>query len=94
VPSIVLNEHFEEDGAAVFRADCQLGCEGIVSKRLGSIYRKGRSPHWLRAKNPKAPALMQAEEDGGGDELQHCGVVSSLIPNSAESILFLASVMV
>jgi len=28
--SIVLNEHFEEDGAAVYRAACQLGCEGIV----------------------------------------------------------------
>jgi bifunctional non-homologous end joining protein LigD len=27
--SIVLNEHFEEDGAAVYRAACQLGCEGI-----------------------------------------------------------------
>ena len=36
--SIVLNEHFEEDGALVFKAACQLGCEGIVSKRLGSIY--------------------------------------------------------
>src|SRR5262249_51170737 len=30
--SIVLNEHFDEDGAAVYRAACQLGCEGIVSK--------------------------------------------------------------
>ena len=39
--SIVLNEHFEEDGAAVYRAACQLGCEGVVSKRLGSIYRAG-----------------------------------------------------
>jgi bifunctional non-homologous end joining protein LigD len=32
--SIVLNEHFEEDGAIVFREACKLGCEGIVSKRL------------------------------------------------------------
>ena len=32
--SIVLNEHFEEDGAAVYRAACELGCEGIVSKRI------------------------------------------------------------
>ena len=37
--SIVLNEHFDEDGAAVYRAACQLGCEGIVSKQLGSLYR-------------------------------------------------------
>ena len=35
--SIVLNEHYEEDGAIVFREACRLGCEGIVSKRLGSI---------------------------------------------------------
>jgi ATP-dependent DNA ligase len=29
--SIVLNEHFEEDGAIVLRVACKLGCEGIVS---------------------------------------------------------------
>jgi ATP-dependent DNA ligase len=34
--SIVLNEHFEEDGVTVYRAAGQLSCEGIVSKRLGS----------------------------------------------------------
>jgi hypothetical protein len=40
--------------------------EGIVSKRLGSIYRRGRSPHWLKVKNPKAPAITrEAEEDWG-----------------------------
>jgi bifunctional non-homologous end joining protein LigD len=63
--SIVLNEHFE-DGAVVFREACKLGCEGIVSKRLGSLYRSGRSPHWLKIRNPKAPAVRrEAEEDWG-----------------------------
>jgi len=52
--SIVLNEYFEEDGASVFNAACQLGCEGIVSKKLGSIYRRGHSPLWLKVKNPNA----------------------------------------
>jgi bifunctional non-homologous end joining protein LigD len=33
--SIVLNEHYDEDGAIMFREACKLGCEGIVSKRLG-----------------------------------------------------------
>ena len=62
--SIVLNEHFEEDGATVYRAACQLGCEGIVSKRFGSPYRSGRSPHWVKVKNPAAPAVKrEAEED-------------------------------
>ena len=64
--SIVLNEVYEEDGAIVFREACKLGCEGIVSKRLGSMYRRGRSPHWVKVKNPNAPAVKrEAEEDWG-----------------------------
>src|SRR5215470_15214520 len=64
--SIVLNKHYEEDGAVVFREACRLGCEGIVSKRLGSIYRRGRSPLWLKVKNPDAPAVKrETEEDWG-----------------------------
>ncbi len=35
-----LNEHLAHDcGLMVFQHACQLGCEGIVSKRLGSRYR-------------------------------------------------------
>jgi bifunctional non-homologous end joining protein LigD len=42
------------------------GCEGIVSKRLGSRYRSGRSPDWLKFKNPDAPAVKRkAEEEWG-----------------------------
>ena len=41
-----------------------MGLEGIVSKRLGSRYRSGRSPDWLKFKNPEAPAVRrEAEED-------------------------------
>jgi hypothetical protein len=61
--SIVLNEHFEEDGELVFSTACQLGCEGIVSKRLGSPYRSGRSPHWVKVKNPNAPAAKREAEE-------------------------------
>src|SRR5438067_9012183 len=57
--SIVLNEVYEEDGAIVFREACKLGCEGIVSKRLGSTYRRGRSPYWVKVKNPNAPAVKR-----------------------------------
>ena len=64
--SIELNEHFEEYGESVYRAACQHGCEGIVSKRRGSTYRRGRSPLWLKVKNPNAPAVKrEAEEDWG-----------------------------
>jgi bifunctional non-homologous end joining protein LigD len=62
--TIVVNEHYEDDGAIVYRHACKLGCEGTVSKRLGSPYRSGRSPHWVKVKNPKAPAVKrEAEED-------------------------------
>jgi bifunctional non-homologous end joining protein LigD len=63
-PGVVLNEHYDGDGAIIFREACKLGCEGIGSKRLGSLYRSGRSPHWLKIKNPAAPAVSrEAEED-------------------------------
>src|SRR5262249_25785586 len=35
-PGILLNEHYEGNGEIVFQHACKLGCEGIVSKRLGS----------------------------------------------------------
>jgi bifunctional non-homologous end joining protein LigD len=47
-PGIVLNEFFEGDGDILFEHACKLGCEGIVSKRLGSPYRSGRSAHWVK----------------------------------------------
>src|SRR5262249_43693066 len=35
--------------------------EGIVSKRLGSPYRSGRSPDWLKSKNPACEAVRREE---------------------------------
>jgi ATP-dependent DNA ligase len=66
-PGLRLNGHLEhEDGDTVFRHACKLGLEGIVSKRKGSPYRSGRSPDWLKMKNPEAPAVKrEAEEDWG-----------------------------
>jgi ATP-dependent DNA ligase len=48
----------------VFAQACKLGLEGIGSKRRDSSYRSGRSPDWIKSKNPAAPALKrEAEED-------------------------------
>jgi bifunctional non-homologous end joining protein LigD len=64
--SVQLNEHLAERGDIVFRHACKLGFEGIVFKRLGSPYVSGRSRHWIRSKNPAAPAAKrEAEEDWG-----------------------------
>jgi bifunctional non-homologous end joining protein LigD len=71
-PGVRLNGHLEhDDGSIVFRHACALGCEGIVSKRLGSIYRSGRSKDWLKFKNPAAPAVKrEAEEDWDRERLR------------------------
>jgi hypothetical protein len=56
-----INEHLEDIHHA-----CKLGLEGIVSKRKDSRYRSGRSPYWIKSKNPSAPAVLrEAEEDWG-----------------------------
>jgi bifunctional non-homologous end joining protein LigD len=72
---IRFNEHLDyDDGAAVFQHACKMGLEGIVSKRLGSRYRSGRSPDWLKFKNPDAPAVKrEAEEDYDTRERSHFG---------------------
>jgi bifunctional non-homologous end joining protein LigD len=60
------NEHLEGDGPTVFAHACKMGLEGIVSKRKNSMYRSGRSPDWLKMKNPAALAVKrEAEEDRG-----------------------------
>jgi ATP-dependent DNA ligase len=60
---IALNEAFTGDGAVIYKHACALGCEGIVSKRLSSLYRAGRSAHWLKIKNPNTPAVRRLEEE-------------------------------
>ena len=46
----------EFDGATVFERARSLGLEGIVSKRKDSRYVSGRSPYWLKMKNPASDA--------------------------------------
>jgi hypothetical protein len=43
-----------------------MDCEGIVSKRLGSRYRSGRTKDWLKFKNADAPAVKREAEENLG----------------------------
>jgi hypothetical protein len=45
-----------------------LGCEGVVSKRLGSTYRSGRADCWLNVKNPNVPAVRREAKRIGAAE--------------------------
>jgi bifunctional non-homologous end joining protein LigD len=65
-PGIRFNEHIEGDGPTVFAHACNMGLEGIVSKRRDSAYHSGRSPDWLKMKNPDCSAVKrETEEDWG-----------------------------
>ena len=66
LPGVQFNAHLTHPGDVVFEHACKMGLEGIVSKRLGSRYRSGRTSDWLKFKNPEAPAVKrEAEEDWG-----------------------------
>jgi bifunctional non-homologous end joining protein LigD len=65
-PGLRLNEHIEADGPTVFAHACKMGLEGIVSKRKDSPYRSGRSPDWVKSKNPACEAVRREEEEDWG----------------------------
>jgi bifunctional non-homologous end joining protein LigD len=51
-----------EIGPDLFPAACRFGLEGIVSKRRDRSYRAGRSPDWVKVKNPASPAMTRAKD--------------------------------
>jgi bifunctional non-homologous end joining protein LigD len=53
VDGVRFSEAVAAEGATVFAHACQLGLEGIVSKRAGSRYRSGPSRNWLKCLNPE-----------------------------------------
>jgi ATP-dependent DNA ligase len=59
----VVSEHVDgSHGPAIYQAACRMGLEGIVSKRVDRPYRSGRSPDWIKVKNPEAPAASREFE--------------------------------
>jgi bifunctional non-homologous end joining protein LigD len=52
----------KSDGKTLFEHACSLGFEGIVSKRKDSRYISGRSPYWLKMKNPSSEAAGREDE--------------------------------
>jgi bifunctional non-homologous end joining protein LigD len=53
-----VSDHMQADGKEVLAGACQLGLEGIVSKRIDRPYRSGRSADWLKAKCLLADAFV------------------------------------
>jgi hypothetical protein len=64
-----LNELVEADGPTDLPI-CKMGLEGLVSKRKDSPYRSGRSPDWLKMKNPNAPAVKRPRLSGSSPSVR------------------------
>ncbi len=60
---IRLSEHLASaDGETIFQHACAMGLEGIVAKRRDRPYWSGRSPDWIKVKNPDALAATRVIE--------------------------------
>ena len=52
VDGILFSKALVAEGAVVFAKAREQGLEGIVSKRVGSFYKSGKSSTWLKTENP------------------------------------------
>jgi ATP-dependent DNA ligase len=50
---VLFSEALAAEGEVAFARACELGLEGIVSKREGSFYRSGKSRNWLKDQEPE-----------------------------------------
>ena len=66
-PDGILIAPFEqgEIGPDLFRAACDKGLEGLVSKRRDRPYQSGRSKYWTKVKNRQHPAMERVMEAFG-----------------------------
>jgi ATP-dependent DNA ligase len=53
-----------EIGPELFRAACDMGLEGLVSKRRDRPYQAGRSKYWIKVKNRTHPAMERVMDSG------------------------------
>jgi bifunctional non-homologous end joining protein LigD len=60
---ILLNEHIAENGPTVFAHACQLGAEGIVSKRIDSTYQSGPCRAGFKVRNPASIAVQRQRSE-------------------------------
>jgi bifunctional non-homologous end joining protein LigD len=56
----------ECEGPILLQQACSLRLEGIVSKRKDSRYMSGRSPYWLKMKNPASAAARRDTDNVRG----------------------------
>ena len=55
--------HIEEEGAVVFAHACQIGAEGILSKRVDAPCRSGPHSAWIKVRNPASIAVQRERSE-------------------------------
>jgi bifunctional non-homologous end joining protein LigD len=72
---VQFSEHWDGSGAALFKKACEMGLEGIVSKRALSAYRNGPSKFWLKTKNvvESELVLLGTDYDNEGKPIAYLG---------------------
>jgi bifunctional non-homologous end joining protein LigD len=82
---IQFSDHVDCDGSKFFKAAAELGLEGIVSKRVRSLYRGGPSRSWLKTKN-----MIEGEFILLGTEVDDCGIPWALLAREQNGELVFA----
>ena len=69
-PQLRFSHEVGGDGSAAFRAACEIGLEGIVSKRRGSPYSSGKSDAWRKVKSTTTVHFAVLGYDRAGRSLR------------------------
>ena len=51
-------EHWSIDSKQLLSASCELGLEGLISKRIDATYESGRNKNWIKSKCTKAQEFV------------------------------------
>jgi len=70
-----VSEHVVGQGPEFFRKACQLGVEGIVSKRASAPYRSGRGRDWLKVKCTQRQEFVIVGYTDPGGSRSHLGAL-------------------
>jgi bifunctional non-homologous end joining protein LigD len=74
-PTLRLSEHVVGQGPEFFQKACELGVEGIISKRASAPYRSGRGRDWLKIKCTKRQEFVIVGYTDPGGSRSHLGAL-------------------
>ncbi len=93
-PRLILSDHVDERGRALFDAAAERGLEGIVAKRADSVYRPGqRVKEWLKVKSrPEMVATIGGFTEGTGSQRGTLGALLVGEPADGGGLTYLSHV--